>query len=151
MGITAKQRATYRLTGTTTLAPSEIFRLTKDLGAEVKGGGKSLVTTGLWNLGAHVEVVSEASDSQQLEIRSLKKKYTVAKFRARANVSDGKTSITVGGLDWYQTHQQKLLLFIPIGPKMIEGMDPYHRFIDALGSAIRSQDPSAQITIGQAG
>jgi hypothetical protein len=71
-------------------------------------------------------------------------------FSAAATTNDdGRTAIRIGGLETYGTQQQKLLFFIPAGPKMILGMDPYKRFLSVATAALQAADPTADLTVQQ--
>lgn len=149
MGITARQRASVQLLGTTSLSPSEVIELVKGGTLDVKGGGKSLLTTGIWNIGAHVNIVRSTETSAVLALTSGKKLVELCTFTAAASASDGATEVRVGGLETYKTSQQKLWFLIPVGPKMIHGMDPYKKYLSAVAERIRAADPAAQLTIAQ--
>lgn len=150
MGITARQRASVQLLGTTLLSPSDVIGLVKGGTLDVKGGGKSLLTTGVWNIGAHVNVVRSSETSAVLALTSGKKLVELCTFTASAKSVEGAaTEVRVGGLETYKTSQQKLWFLIPVGPKMIHGMDPYKKYLNAVADRIRAADPAAVLTIAQ--
>lgn len=151
MGITAKARSTTALQGSTTLAPSAVLDAVKEIAGDVRGGGKSLLTTGVANLGAQVHVMRETGSSVKLSITSGKKLVELCTFSATATAdSDGTgTRVRVGGLETYKTQQRKLWYLIPVGPKQIYGMDPYKRFLTAVAERIRTLDPAAQLAVAQ--
>lgn len=150
MGVTAKQRASLALKGETGLSPEAVCAAVKEVAAAVHGGGKSLLTTGVANVGAQVHVVSESDGQLRFAITSGKKLVKLCTFSAAARRHGDRTQVTVGGVDSYRTQQSKLLMFIPVGPKQIYGMDPYKRFLTAVNEHIASIDPSASLSIGQA-
>ncbi|MCL2462966.1 MAG: hypothetical protein FWF44_09895 [Defluviitaleaceae bacterium] len=150
MAITAKARATTHLEGTTNLDVQTMMQLLKETSSTVKGGGKSLLTTGLWNIGAHINIVSSNATTIQFTLTSGKDLVELCAFKATMSAkSSGKTFIRVGGLDTYKTTQQKMYGLIPAGPKMIHGMDPYKRFLEAVQQEILTKDSSAQLIIKQ--
>lgn len=55
----------------------------------------------------------------------------------------------VGGLDTYKTTQSKFFYLIPVGPKMIHGIDPYKRFLDVVAMQLTAADPGASVSIAQ--
>jgi hypothetical protein len=149
MGITAKSRSTTALQGSTTLAPAAVLDAVKGVAGDVRGGGKSLLTTGVANLGAQVHVMRESGNSIKLSITSGKKLVELCTFSATASADGDSTQVRVGGLDTYKTQQKKLWYLIPVGPKQIYGMDPYKRFLTAVADRIRTLDPAAQLTVAQ--
>jgi hypothetical protein len=151
VGITAKQRATTALTGTTTLSPADTLATIKAACGTVKGGGASLLTTGIRNLGAQVNINSESADTLRLSISSGKRLVELCSFSATVSTDGPRTRVRVGGLDAYKTQQKKLLMLIPIEPKQIFGMAPYKKVLEGIQAAITAQDPAAQLTIQQPG
>jgi hypothetical protein len=150
VGITAKQRATTALRGTTTLAPEAVIEAIYEAIKSVKGGGKSLLTTGIANLGAQVNVHHSSPTSLRLSLSSGKRLVQLGSFSAMATTdSSGRTAVRIGGLESYRTQQQKLFYLIPIGPKQIYGMDPYKRFLNAAMNGIVAIDPQAQLVVAQ--
>jgi len=149
MALTAKSRARLRLVAATVLSPSDALDAVRQAAGVVKGGGVSLLTTGLTNIGAQVNIEREAPDRLALSITSGKRVFELCTFSARVagSSSDGKTRLQVGGLETYKTHQMRLYLIIPVGPKRIVGYDPYKRFLDAVAAALSQRDSSAQISI----
>ena len=149
--MTAKSRASVTLSATTGLEPAAALDVIKRAANKVKGGGKSLLTTGLMNLGAEVHVEESHDGWLGLSITSGKRLIELCTFRARASSSDGaKTRLTVGGLDRYKTSQSAFLGLIPTGPKKIPGYDPYRRFLDQVAADLRAADNAATISIDQA-
>lgn len=146
--ITAKSRAQLRLEAVTKLAPDEALRIVKAAAGTVKGGGVSLLTSGVQNLGAQVHVETEASDRLGLSINSGKRIIELCTFSATAVTSaDGRTTLRVGGLETYKTSQEKFLALIPMGPKSIAGIAPYKAFLDAVKRAVLTEDTDAEITV----
>lgn len=149
MGITAKQRASFALRGTTKLSPAEVLELIVNTAGEVKGGGKSLLTTGIANLGAQVKVHRRADTRLDLALNSGKNLVELCTFSAEATTSGGATAVRVGGLTTYKTQQSKLFLLIPTGPKQIYGMDLYKRYLNLILNEIKTLDPGANLTAAQ--
>ena len=147
--LTAKSRAQLRLEAITTLPPTSALGAVKEATKAVKGGGTSLLTSGLQNLGAQVHVEREGPERLDLSINSGKRIVELCTFSARVSGprEDGKVLVHVGGLATYKTSQSRLFGLIPTGPKSIAGMAPYKQFLDAVGQRIRSEDPSAEVTI----
>ncbi len=149
MVTSAKARARLQLAATTVLSSSDALDVVRQVAGTVKGGGSSLLTSGLQNLGAQVNVERESPDRLALSITSGKRIFELCTFSARVARpgTDGKTRLYVGGLETYKTNQTRLYMIIPLGPKQIAGYDPYKRFLNAVASALRERDPSAQILI----
>ena len=151
MGVTAKSRSTVRITGTTQLPPAKVLDLVREGAGSTKGGGASLLTTGIWNIGAQIVVVGSNEDSLALALTSGKGLVELCTFGASASVAEsGRTKVTVGGLETYKTQQQKLWYLIPIGPKMIPGMAPYKKFLTTVTQRIAESDPTSNVQIAQA-
>ncbi|ROO90806.1 hypothetical protein EDD29_8545 [Actinocorallia herbida] len=152
MAITVAARASLALNASTNVDPQEVLKLVKKASGKVKGGGASLLTTGLQNLGAEVHVEREARGRLEISINSGRRIFELCTFSATASAtaSDGGTvtRLRVGGLETYKTTQTKTL-FIPTGPKMIAGMAPYKRFLEAIAADLRAVDPLARIAIAQ--
>ena len=147
--ITAKARAGVRLLATTALPPSSALAIVREATAAVKGGGASVLSSGLQNLGAQVNIERESPERLGLSITSGKRIFELCTFSARAigPRPDGKTLLHVGGLETYKTSQSRLFMIIPLGPTEIAGYAPYSRFLDVVAAALRNYDPSAQISI----
>jgi hypothetical protein len=114
----------------------------------VKGGGASLLTTGVQNLGAQAHVEQERPDGLALSITSGKRLVELCTFSASVEASNGYTSLRVGGLETYKTSQSRLFYLIPTGPKSIAGFSPYKRFLDSVAAELRVEDSAADISIG---
>lgn len=150
VGVTAKARSTTRLTGTSALTTEEVLGVVREGAASVKGGGASLLTTGVWNIGAHITVVRETTDGLELSLTSGKKLVELCTFSADVLAAESsRVRVRVGGLETYKTTQEKMLGFIPVGPKMIPGMSPYKKFLSAVRERLTALDPSAELTIEQ--
>lgn len=147
MAVTAKSRSTLALRAATKLDPADALDLVATAAGEVKGGGASLLTTGLVNVGAQVHVERRRDGHLALSITSGKRLVELCTFSARATPQNGKTSLQVGGLETYKTSQSKFLYLIPIGPKLIMGYDPYKRFLQGVATALRGKDPGAAVQI----
>jgi hypothetical protein len=147
MAITAKSRARTALSATTALSPDEALAAVKAATGEAKGGGASLLTSGLTNAGARVHVEREKSGRLSLSITSGKRLVELCTFSATARQSRGKTKLTVGGLDTYKTKQGTLFYLIPLGPKAIHGFSLYKRFLDQVATQLKARDTSASIAI----
>ncbi len=149
MAITAKSRAQVALRATTRLDAATALGLVKQATGSVKGGGKSLLTSGIANLGAGIHVEAEKPDHLALSITSGKRVVELCTFSASVSTLDGQTTIRVGGLERYKTSQPRVAGFIPSGPKSILGYDPYRRYLDAVKQEVLSKDPSAEVTIAE--
>jgi hypothetical protein len=147
MAITAKNRARLALRATTTLDPAAVLQIVQGATGEVKGGGASLLTSGLANLGAQVHVEATNGNTLRLSITSGKRLVELCTFSAEATASGGKTQLRVGGLDTYKTVQEKLFMLIPVGPKAINGIDIYKRYLHAVEQGLRKTDAKASIDI----
>jgi hypothetical protein len=147
--ITAKSRSQLRLEATTSLSPADALGLVRQAAGNVKGGGTSLLTSGLQNIGAQINIEREGTNALAMSITSGKRLIELCTFSARVNGAraDGKTVLQVGGLETYKTNQSKFLMIIPTGPKTIAGMAPYKRFLDAVAEALRAREPNAEITV----
>lgn len=146
MGV--KKRASLALTAQTTLDPAKVHSMVKEAAGQVKGGGTSLLTTGWVNIGAQVNIEREATGSIDLSITSGKRLLELCTFPAKISRDGGLTQLRVGGLETYKHHQQSIF-FIPVTPKMIEGMAPYKQFLANLGALLQAGDPAAQVTIAE--
>jgi hypothetical protein len=152
MGITVKQRASLHLEGTTSIDRAVLMNLIEATAGTVTGGGASLLTTGLWNIGAHINIADRTDDSFEFAMNSGKNLVELCTFGAMVYTDDsGMTVLRIGGLDTYTTSQNKMYGFIPAGPKMIHGMDPYKRYLKAISEEINNKDPEAQLVIKQDG
>lgn len=148
MVASARSRAQLRLAATTLLSPSDALEVVRQAAGTVKGGGSSLLTSGLQNLGAQVNIERESSDRLALSITSGKRIFELCTFSARVGPgADGRTRLIVGGLETYKTNQTRLYMVIPLGPKQIAGYDPYKRFLNAVAAVLNGRDSSAQISI----
>lgn len=149
LAITAKQRSRTALRGDTALRGPDVLTLIKTAASGVKGGGASLLTTGVRNIGAQLNLESESPTTLHLSLSSGKRLVDLCSFTAVVG-SDGagRTTVRVGGLDAYRTQQQKYLYFIPVGPKQILGMAPYKHFLQLAAELISEADPSARLTVG---
>jgi hypothetical protein len=155
MGITVAQRASFMLEAESSLSTEALIQIVKDAAGEVKGGGKGLLSAGITALGATVSVGRETPNSVSLSINSTKKLSgdSLCTFTASVAALSGSSTqrLTVGGLDKYNIKQDKLLYFIPVGPKLIPGMDPYKRFLEAIATKIKGADAKALVTQAQRG
>jgi cellulase/cellobiase CelA1 len=145
--ISAAARSQVALRASTTLDEATALTIVRDAAGAVKGGGMSLLTSGIANVGATVNVEVDGPDGLGLSITSGKRIVELCTFSARARAENGKTSLTVGGLERYKTNQSKMLGFIPAGPKYILGYDIYKRFLDTIAAGLRARDPAATVTI----
>ena len=150
MAITAKARSRTALVGSSALSAEEIADLLRSTSQKVKGGGASLLTTGIANLGATVNIVRDAGTSLTMSLTSGKQLVELCTFSAELSAgTDGRTNVRVGGLETYKTSQSKFLMLIPTGPKQIYGMAPYKKFLAALSVTIKAKDPSASLVVTQ--
>jgi hypothetical protein len=128
------------------LDPAAVLAVVKRATDDIKGGGKSLLTTGVVNAGARVHIEGETPNKLALSINSGKRLVELCTFSAQASTEGGKTRLRVGGLERYKTNQSRFML-IPVGPRMILGYDPYRRFLGAVAAGLREQDTSAEVSI----
>ncbi len=149
MGITAKQRAMTALHAITSLSHADAITAIKRAAGAVKGGGASLLTTGVANIGAQVNIMREQNNTLKFSLTSGKQLVELCTFTAEVKDDGGKRTVRVGGLDTYKTQQRKLWFLIPVGPKQIYGMAPYKKFLDAVAAELTTSDPNASITIAQ--
>lgn len=84
--VSAQTRASLSLTGSTRLDPATVLATVKTAAAGVKGGGASLLTTGLQNLGAQVNVENERDSHLALSVTSGKRLVELCTFSAVAQV-----------------------------------------------------------------
>jgi len=144
----AKTRAQLALNATTRMRPDAVLDLVRAAAGEVRGGGASLLTTGLQNLGAQVHIERESPGALGLSITSGRRLVELCTFSAQAaDAGEGVTTVRVGGLETYRTTQTKMYGFIPVGPKMIAGYDPYKRFLEHIANALAKADPQAQVAL----
>ncbi|MGN8025471.1 FHA domain-containing protein [Microbacterium sp. 22242] len=64
-------------------------------------------------------------------------------FTVTADIVDGRTH-AVSEIEQYRT-SQTTVYFIPVGPKSMEGIGIYRRFMATFGQAMQAADPSAKI------
>lgn len=147
--VTAQARSQLALSATTGLEPAAVLALVKRAAAAVKGGGASLLTTGVQNLGAEAHVEQELPNGLKLSITSGKRLVELCTFSAAVSANNGQTRLRVGGLESYKTSQPRLFYFIPIGPKSIAGFSPYKRFLAQVEAELRANDQ--QVTISTTG
>jgi hypothetical protein len=147
MAVTAKARARTTLLGGTHLKPAEALAIVKQAASSVKGGGASLMTSGIVNAGAQVHIEQEQPDRLALSITSGKRIVELCTFSAVTNQDDGWTSLTIGGLETYKTSQSRFLGFIPMGPASIPGFSLYKRFLGEVSAQLQAADPQASIAI----
>lgn len=147
MAITARNRAQLALRATTKLPTTDALDLVRAAAGEVRGGGASLLTSGVQNLGAQVHIEVESSHRLGLSITSGKRLVELCTFTAEA-IEDGEgvTTLRVGGLETFRT-TQPTYLFIPVGPKSIAGYDPYKRFLNHIANALAKADPRATVSV----
>ena len=145
--MSAQDRASLALRAEVGLKPLSVQELIKQAAGNVKGGGASLLTTGLQNVGAQVNVERESPGLLNFSITSGKRIFELCTFSARVEWADDRSRVVVGGLETYKTTQSTIGGFIPAGPKMIAGMAPYKSFLHAVETVLRGADPSASISI----
>jgi hypothetical protein len=147
VAITAKNRSQLALRATTTLSIQDALDLVRTAAQEVRGGGASLLTSGVQNLGAQVHVEKESANALALSITSGKRLVELCTFSADATEDgEGRTALRVGGLETYRT-SQPTYAFIPVGPKSIAGYDPYKRFLNHVANALSAADPQASVSM----
>lgn len=151
----APAKVRTRLEAHTRLAPNEALDVVREASAEVRGGGKGILTAGavagiggLANVGSAVHVEESDPDSLGLSITSGKRLVELCTFKASCKHSDGTTILRVGGLKTFKSTQPTALGFIPIGPKVVMGFDAYKRLLVAVETVLKQRDPNATVTIG---
>jgi len=147
MAVTAKSRARTALHSTTVLKPEDTLAAVKQAISQVKGGGTSLLTSGVVNAGARVHIERESPAGLEMSITSGKRLVELCTFSAVTEAADGKTVLRVGGLETFKTSQSRLLGFIPMGPASITGFSLYKRFLDEIATRLRTEDPQAVVSI----
>jgi hypothetical protein len=147
VAVTAKARARTALLASTHLKPDEVLDVVKSATGQVKGGGASLMTSGVTNAGAQVHTEQEHADRLALSITSGKRLLELCTFAAIASQNSEQTSLTVGGLETYKTSQSRFLGIIPIGPASIPGFSLYKRFLSEIETQLQAADPLASISI----
>jgi hypothetical protein len=148
MAVTAKARAQTALQATTSLELAAVLALIKQATGAVKGGGASLLTSGVQNLGAQVHVEHEQPDRLRLSITSGKRLVELCTFSAAVKAENGHTVLRIGGLETYKTSQPRLFYLIPSGPKSIAGFSPYKRFLEHVAAELRANDSAANVSVG---
>lgn len=148
MAVTAKARSQTALQASTSLEPEAVLALVKQAAGAVRGGGASLLTSGVQNLGAETHVEQESPTGLRLSITSGKRLMELCTFSAVVQAKDGRTTLRIGGLETYKTSQPRLFYLIPTGPKSIAGFSPYKRLLEQVATQLRATDTSAAITIG---
>lgn len=143
--ITSKSRAKLRLQAMTSMDPPAVLDVVRASGGPGKGGGVSLLTTGISNLSAGVHVETETDTKLGLSITSGKRLVELCTFSAEVMRSDGATSLRVGGMETYKTVQTKAYGLVPAGPKRIMGYDPYRHFLEEIAARLLDADPAATI------
>lgn len=147
MAITAKGRAQLALHARTKLTVKEMLDLVRAATGAVRGGGTSLLTSGVQNIGAQVHVEAETNNRLALSITSGKRLIELCTFSAEAvQDGDGVTNLRVGGLETYRT-TQPTYMFIPVGPKSIAGYDPYKRLLNHIANVLAKADPQATVSV----
>jgi hypothetical protein len=151
----APPRVRTRLEAKTKLPPDEVLDVVRQASGEVKGGGKSILTTGavagiagLANVGATIHIEEAGPNSLGLSVTSGKRLVELCTFKANCEVTGDTTVLRIGGLATYKATQSLVLGFIPIGPKVVMGFDPYKRLLDAVESRLKQKDPQATVTVG---
>jgi hypothetical protein len=145
--ITARTRARTTLTATTALNPADVLAAVKQATDDAKGGGGSLLTSGIVNAAAQVHVEKELPDGLAMSITSGKRLVELCTFSAFAEAKDGTTSLRVGGLETYKTSQTRVLGVIPAGPAAIPGFSLYKRFLGEVEARLKANDPQATVSI----
>ena len=147
MAVTAKTRAQLALQARTVLPAKETLALVRAATNAVRGGGASLLTSGVQNIGAQVHVEAVSDNRMNLSITSGKRLIELCTFSAEAfRGDDGVTNLRVGGLESYRTNQPTYM-FIPVGPKSIAGYDPYKRFLNHIANALADADSQATVSV----
>lgn len=148
MAVTAKARSQTALHATTSLEPEAVLALVKQATGAVKGGGASLLTSGVQNLGAETHVEQESPTGLRLSITSGKRLMELCTFSAAVQAEDGQTRLRIGGLETYKTSQPRLFYVIPSGPKSIAGFSPYKRLLEQVATQLRATDSTATVSVG---
>lgn len=151
MAVTAKGRSQTALYATTNLEPPAVLALVKQATGAVKGGGASLLTSGVQNLGAETHVEHEEPAGLRLSITSGKRLLELCTFSAAVKTENGQTALRIGGLETYKTSQPRLFYLIPTGPKSIAGFSAYKRFLEHVAAQLRANDGAAAVAVGVPG
>ncbi|GAB6859505.1 FHA domain-containing protein [Microbacterium xylanilyticum] len=85
-----------------------------------------------------LRITGEAPDGIRVSVGSL------LHFTVTAEAVGGRTR-SVSNIEQYRTTQTTLYFVIPVGPKSMEGIGVYRRFMAAFGQAMQAADPTAQI------
>ena len=127
----AEDQARLRLRATTTLDAEQIEQAIRAASDELKGE----------------RMIVEKHDAKTLKLiwlQALTKK-KVWTITATTESSSAGSTLTVGGLTYYRTQQNKLLIFIPFGPKRILGYDTYKRVLHLIEVQLLNGDPKAAV------
>ena len=143
----SKHRASFGLRATTALSTEEVVGLVRRVCEGVNGGGKSLLTTGWMNIGASVAFDDGAPLTASIVSGGMFKGLPLCTFPVSAQETLTGVTLTIGGLSKYRTHQLKLWHILPIGPKRIEGFDPYRRLLDAIADELLTEDETSHVDI----
>ena len=142
MGISAEARAATALRGTTMLPPERVIALIREVAA------RFVKTPGI-PVRFHFKIVGDTDQTLNFSLTTGKNEVERCTFSASATKDGPGTQVRVGGLETYRTASNKLYGLIPTGPKEIEGMVPYKRFLGELQQQVQTEDPKAVLTIVQ--
>lgn len=142
MAITASSRARTALHASTVLNPAEALEIVKQAAEQVKEHGV------ISKAEVRVRVRAEQPGHLALMIGAKAGKKSMVTFTAEAESVEGGTAVRVGGLETYKTFQTKALGLIPSGPASILGFGLYKKFLREVASRLKSQDPTATVSVG---
>jgi hypothetical protein len=154
MAITHRQRAKTAVWARLAIGPADALDLVRSAASTVKGGGASLLTTGIRNLGAQIVVESASDQELNMCVQSAQGLVDLCRFAVEARRHGERTVLRVGGLSSYGTTGTRLKILgipvAPLSPKGIHGFDPYRRFLDEVAVLLQRADPSAEVVISTA-
>ena len=93
----------------------------------------------------NVTVEKTGSGVMHLAIKSWAKVTQMSFDVHHASTAEGTRVSTEIGT--YLTQQQKIFIFIPLGPKTMLAWKPYRQFIGTLAEAFKAADPAARTSI----
>jgi hypothetical protein len=142
-------RASLALTANTTLDPETVIDVVKTVAAAFRGTAADFIVGGTF--AARVNVVKEGGDGRSLALTITNGGSTIVQcaFRAQAVPGVASTDLRVGGMASYRTRQTRVFGFIPAGPRQINAMAAYKRFLQQIGAVLTETDPRARISIAQ--
>lgn len=93
----------------------------------------------------NVQLIAE-DESQLLAVVKSIVGMKILHFTVTARAEGERTTVHTT-IERYTTSQQTVLVFIPVGPKSMEGYSAYRTYMNSLQQVITAADPSARCTI----